>query len=118
VPARLFEQVIFAPPRRIADPRAPRLGAFARRGSAAPLRLRTLLPRVAAPPRRIADPRLGAFARRGLAAPPRLRTLLPRVAAPPRPPRRIADPRAPRLGAFARRGSAAPPRLRTLLPQA
>ena len=52
VPARLFDQVIFAPPRRIADPRAPRLGAFARRGSAALPRLRTLLPRVATQPRR------------------------------------------------------------------
>ena len=46
----------------------PRLRAFARRGSAAPPRLRTLLQRVAAPPRsprRIADPRaprLGALA--------------------------------------------------------
>ncbi len=57
---------------------ALRLGAFARSSSAAPPRLRTPLPRVAAlprPPRRIKDPRaprLGAFARSGSAAPPQV----------------------------------------------
>jgi hypothetical protein len=50
---------IRAAPRRL---RAPRLGTCARRGSAAPPRLRTPLPRVAAPPR---PPRLRSAGLRG-----------------------------------------------------
>jgi hypothetical protein len=86
-----------------------RLGAFARRGSAAPPRLRTLLPRVAAPDRgsaraapwRVRAPRLGGSAAPAHAAAARCST-----ASAPTPDRGSARAapwrvRAPRLGGAA-----------------